>query len=531
MKVASRDEIQNIDRITINEIGIPGFTLMECAGLLVVKALFRYFGSCGKNILIFCGAGNNGGDGFVAARHLISKSHKCNIILLGKREKLKGDALANYNILEKLNIPVLEMADEKCMGGDFSELLSTCDIIIDAIFGTGLNSPLKGLISEIIPLINSSGKPVISVDIPTGINASSGKIMGDAIKASLTVTMGLPKLGLLIYPGASYSGKIVIADIGFPEHLLKSDEIKTELSELDEISSFIPERPENSHKGDAGKVLIIAGSLGYTGAAALTSESCLKTGAGLVTLINPESINAIMEEKLTETIKCPYPDLKNEEDIRLAKDIIFERLKHADALAIGPGIGRSPLTGKLVTEILNNTELPMVIDADALFPEIITRHKTKLPVVTPHPGEAARLLSKTIQDITSNPMESSRNLSEKYRCVAILKGSHSMISHPDGNTIINPTGNSGMSSAGMGDILTGIIACFLSQGVSPEKSAVLGAFIHGLAGDIVARKIGKRGIIASDLIKAIPIALKMMIEKRFDRIGSYISMEKISLYD
>ena len=531
MKVASAAEIQNIDRIAIEEYGMPGMMLMEFAGVQVLKVLLKKFDLTSKRVLILCGKGNNGGDGLVIGRHLFRLKVPTTIFLLGKRELLKGDALLNSELLYKLSIPVIELVDESHLPIIF-EFIDKSDIIIDAIFGTGLNTPLKGIPAQIISIVNESNKNVISIDIPTGINASTGQIMGaDAIRARMTVTMGLPKLGLLLYPGAGYTGEISVADIGFPVNLLETDTIKCRLASCEELSGWIPQRPQDAHKGTSGKVVVIAGSKGYTGAAALTCESALRTGAGLVTLAIPDSLNAIMEEKLTETITHPYPDLKTEKSIKDVLALLEELIKGADAVAIGPGIGRAILTQKLLKKLMAHLSIPAVIDADGLFPEIIRKHKIPLPVITPHPGEMARLMSTKIESILSSPLEFSRECARKYSACVILKGSHSLISSPEGETVINPTGNPGMATAGMGDVLTGIIAGLLAQGIPPEKTAVLGAFIHGLAGDVASDRIGPRGIVAGDLVPLIPEVLRSMLREDFDAIAKHIPIKEVRIFE
>lgn len=531
MKVVSAAEIQNIDRIAISEYGIPGAMLMEFAGVMILKVLQSKFDLATKKILIFCGKGNNGGDGLVLGRHLFRLNIPSTLFLIGKRDALSGDARLNSELLYKLSIPLVEIIDESSLSMVY-EYIHTHDIIIDAIFGTGLNSPLQGLPAEIIQIINESRKTVVSVDIPSGINASTGQIMGEmAIRADLTVTMGLPKQGLLLYPGASHTGEIHVADIGFPANLLENEDFSCKLPTCEELSAWIPRRDQNAHKGTSGRLLVIAGSKGYTGAAALTCESALRAGAGLVTLAIPESLNPIMEEKLTETITYPYPDIRQEKEIAGVLARLLSLLKDVRAVAIGPGIGRSFLTQKLLKKLVTALRIPSVIDADALFPSIVERHTLPLPIFTPHPGEMARLMETETGGILGSPLQYCRDCAKKYRACVILKGSHSIISTPGGEATINTTGNPGMATAGMGDVLTGIIVGLLAQGVPPERAAVLGTFIHGLAGDFASDRIGSIGIVAGDLISRIPEVIQLLSKKEFKKIEEHISIHSVSMYN
>jgi ADP-dependent NAD(P)H-hydrate dehydratase / NAD(P)H-hydrate epimerase len=530
MKVATTEEIQRIDRMTIEHVGIPGSTLMECAGILALKTILKRFDSRGRSFLILCGTGNNGGDGLVMARHLHLLGGRCSTIIAGRAEKITGDALLNYKALRNISAPSVEIADESGLDA-LEESLARADIIVDALFGTGLSSPLRAFPAAVIALINKSGKIIVSVDIPSGIDATTGHVMGCAVKAHLTVTMGLPKMGLLLYPGASHTGEIIVAHIGFPRHLLEDEQIRSSLAFPEELAPRIPGRPPDAHKGTCGRALIVGGSKGYTGAAALSSMSCHRAGAGLVTLAIPESLNPIMEEKLTETITHPYPDPENEKDIAKALKEILGLCAGADALALGPGIGREPSMQELAREIVRRAALPAVLDADALFPSIVEGHRLELPILTPHPGEMGRLMEKETREIMARPVDYCRECARKYRAVVILKGSHSLIADPSGRLSVNITGNPGMATAGMGDVLTGIIAGLLAQGTQPYDAALCGAFIHGLAGDYAARTMGGRGLLASDLISLIPMVLELITEKRFEEIRKLMPLREATLFE
>jgi ADP-dependent NAD(P)H-hydrate dehydratase / NAD(P)H-hydrate epimerase len=530
MKIAVTEEIQSIDKETIEHFGVPGSTLMECAGIVALKTIFRRFDGRGKHFFILCGTGNNGGDGLVIARHLHFIGAPCTTAVIGRIEKLSGDALLNYRALKNLSAPTIEIADESGLPL-IEEALAHTDIVVDALFGTGLNSALRGLHAAVIGLISNSGRIIASIDIPSGINATTGHIMGVAVSAHLTVTMGLPKMGLLLYPGASHVGELVVAHIGFPRELIEDEGIRTSLALPENLVSRLPRRPPDAHKGSCGKAIIVGGSKGYTGAAALASMSCHRIGAGLVTLAIPESLNAIMEEKLTETITHPYPDLEKFDDIGDALEHILKLCSGAEVLALGPGIGREESMQKLAEELVRKAGIPAVIDADALFPHILEEHKLILPILTPHPGEMARLMKKDTREIMNRPADYCRECAERYRAIVILKGSHSLISNPSGLLTINITGNSGMATAGMGDVLTGIVAGLLAQGTAPYDAAVVGTFIHGLAGDFAAKTVGKRGLIASDLIPFIPLVFELLIEKHFEEVRRLIPLREATLFE
>lgn len=530
MRVVTSAEIQEIDRTSIRQFGIPGALLMETAGILTTRVILERFHAVGKKVTVICGTGNNGGDGFVIARHLQRQGVICSTVIVGKKEKLEGDALLNYRLLAG-NSPDLRECRDNSQISMLTTLLHDSSLIVDALFGTGLSSPVKGLAEDVIAMINSSEKPAVAVDIPSGIDGSTGRICGVAVKASVTVTMGLPKAGLLLYPGAVFAGEIFVADIGFPQELTESVQNGISLLTARRVAPFIPERHENAHKGTSGRAFLIAGSKGYTGAAALACESCLRSGAGLVTLAVPESLNAIMEAKLTETITCPYPDLKRPSDLRSVTDMLVKAAQGSRVIAAGPGIGRRVLTGRLIAGLTHSLHIPAVLDADALYPGLAAPGNPERAVMTPHPGEMARLLGRSTEEIADSPVEICRECAERYNAITVLKGAHSLIATPEGEVYINPTGNAGMATAGMGDVLTGIITGFIAQGLPSHNAALLGVYVHGLAGDMAASSIGARGIVASDLISRIPGAIQCMRESRFDEIDRRLRIREVTLFN
>ncbi len=503
MKIVTADEMREIDRLTIEDYGIPGFVLMERAGLAVASRVRELFPS--KKVVVLCGGGNNGGDGLVAARDLFNRGFKVTVIMTMKKEVLSPDCAVQYQIVKKMGIPV-----------EFRNKLSGKDIhssvVIDAVFGTGLARPVKGDIAGVFSFLNSADAPVVAVDMPSGISSDTGEILGQAVMADCTVTFGLPKRAHYLYPGAEYTGKLFIEDIGFPSCLLESDSIKASLICRETASALIPARPLNSFKGDYGHVMVVAGSRGKTGAALMCGKAALRSGSGLVTLGVPESLVESFQCRVTEEMLLPLPDDGNGMMSLKALDSILEfAAEKIDVIAIGPGIGVSSATKKITTELVLRSAIPMVIDADGLNSiSASAKHaldvndllqKAKSPIIlTPHPGEMARLIHEPkVTDRIGIPVSFAGD-SGSY---LVLKGVPTIIALPEGNIFINTTGNPGMATAGAGDVLTGIIASLLGQGLNPADASALGVFIHGMAGDKAA-KAGAYSLIASDIINALP---------------------------
>jgi hydroxyethylthiazole kinase-like uncharacterized protein yjeF len=510
MKVVTAEEMRGIDRETIEGRGIPGVVLMERAGLAVVSKIKEIFGR--KRVIVVSGGGNNGGDGLVVARNLYNEGWDVRVFLTAKPEDLKGDASLQYKAAVKFGVdiqPIKELLD------NYSSIFSRHSIIVDAILGTGLSKNVTGTLSEVIGLLNKSNVPVISVDIPSGISSDNGHVMGEAVKADYTVTFGLPKRGHLLYPGAEYSGKLFIEDIGFPNELIRSEKLNIELLMKDDVSTLIPERRKYSHKGDYGHVLVIAGSKGKTGAALMASKACLRTGAGLVTIGVPESLSDVFQSRVTEEMTLILPDRGDGTLSKKALDKILDFLnKTADVLAIGPGIGVSTETGKLMKALIKNLSIPIVIDADGINSikgerGVFSKSKASV-ILTPHPGEMARLLSQKSK-VSSKEVEKDRiniamSFAKETGTYLVLKGVPTVVATPDGRSFINSTGNPGMATGGVGDVLTGMISGFLSQTINPLHACILGVYIHGLAGDIAASEKGQYPLIATDIVDKIPSA-------------------------
>jgi len=511
MKVVTAEEMRAIDRKTIEEYGIAGAVLMERAGLAVAVRIREFFEK--KKVIILSGGGNNGGDGIVAARNLFNWGWNVKVLLLQKEENLSADCLSQYRIAKKLGIPV---EFRKSISG--SDLHSA--VVVDAVFGTGINKPVSSPISDIIRFLNASDANVVSVDIPSGISSESGEVLGEAVRADYTVTFGLPKVGHFIYPGAEYSGRLFVEDIGFPKELLRAVAVRLQTIEKEDASALIPERPAHSYKGDYGHVLVVAGSRGKTGAAVMAAEACLRAGAGMVTIGVPETLAGFFQTRVTEAMVLPLPDagdgILSEKSYQAISEFLSEK---ADVLAIGPGMGSTSQITNLMKRLITTMTAPMVLDADAI--NALSGNKdifnnAKSPVIlTPHPGEMARLMREaggdagdknSAAEIERNRMHIALSFTKETGTYLVLKGAPTVIAEPDGSVFINTTGNPGMAKAGAGDVLTGIVAALLGQGLNPIGASVLGTYLHGLSGDIAASEKGMRSVIATDIIENIPAA-------------------------
>ena len=501
MKVATREIVREIDRLTIKEHGVPGLQLMENAGRATADVILDNF-TYAEKVAIFAGGGNNGGDGFVIARHLLSEGIKVDTYILSDTKKYKGDALTNLKELKKIGGNIIELNEDL-------RRYKKADIIVDAIFGTGLDREVTGFYKKAIDFINSQGVPTVAVDLPSGLDSNTGQPLGTSILADVTVTFVLPKIGISIYPGVEYAGEIYVADISTPKFL--EDDIPYELLLSESVSNILEPRYQDTHKGTYGHLFIIAGSPGKSGAATLSAMGAQRSGTGLITVGVPKSLNPIIEQKTTEAMTEPLPETAletfGEVSIERTLEIIKER---KTAVAIGPGISTTNETREFLHEVIRNCEVPMLIDADAITlvadnPGIL--NEAKAPVVlTPHPGEMSRLARISTEDVQADRIAVSQDFSSKYNAYLVLKGARSIISTPDGEIFINTTGNAGMASGGMGDVLTGIIGGLLAQRLDPVDACKLGVFVHGLSGDIIKEEIGEVGIIAGDVANTLPKA-------------------------
>lgn len=518
MKVATPEQMNEIDSITINRIGIPGIVLMENAAVKVVDEVARTLGNVsGRNIAVIAGKGNNGGDAFAAARHLINRGACVKVFVASCRNSIAGDAAVNLHVLENMGVSINELTDASQMN-EFANTLNAADLILDGIFGTGFKGEVRGLIKDIIEIVNNSGKTIISIDIPSGVCGTGGKTTGCCVHANKTVTFVLPKTGLVIHPGCDYTGELVVADIGVPSTVVDGMGISLNIIDGYEVCAFIPQRFKNSNKGDYGKLLIISGSIGMTGSGALAAGAALRTGAGLVYLGVPSRLASIYDILLRESVTIP---LKDKEPGCLSVkciDEILALMKKMDVLAIGPGLSLNDDVVDIVSAVIETADIPLILDADALNAVAkdisILRKLRSEAVITPHPGEMARLCGISIEEVQNNRIDAAREFAGKWRIVTVLKGSRTIIALPDGTTYINPTGNSGMATAGSGDVLAGVIAGLAAQGAKLADAAVVGVYLHGLAGDNAAIIKGEHGLVAGDIIDELPKTIKQCISRR-----------------
>ena len=517
MKLLSAEESRRLDRLTQEKFAVPSYSLMSRAGEAVALALAeRWPESLAAGVLVVAGKGNNGGDGMVVARRLKDSGAKVRAVLLSRIAELKGDAALACREFLDAGGEVREALDESALAPIFAEPAA---ILVDAVFGTGLNATVSGLPLRAIELINACRAPVVAVDIASGVNADTGAIMGAAVSASLTVTFGLAKFGHFSYPGADFCGDLEIADIGFAPAAVEEISPRGRWLESADVRPLIRPRSANSHKGMFGHTLVIAGSLGKGGAPLLAARGALRMGAGLVTVAIPESVATIVAGGQAEIMTEPMPErdghFEATESIARLNNVILGK----DAVAVGPGIGVSDDTRQLIAFLIEQgarPDRPLLIDADGLnaLAEIgcEAASRARGPVVlTPHPGEMARLLKSSTAEINADRITAARSLSQRTRAFVLLKGARSVIAGPGGETYINSTGNPGMGTPGMGDALSGMIAALMGQRMRPLDALALGVFLHGYAADRVARSRGAIGYITGDVIEDLPAALAALI--------------------
>jgi NAD(P)H-hydrate epimerase len=505
MKVATAEQMHELDRKATETYHIPGIVLMENAGRGTAEAIGEAFPDLQrKKIAIFSGKGNNGGDGFVVARHLLNRGIPAKVFLLTNPQVLRGDAETNFHIFKRMKGEIFSLPSTQ----EYQKVkkdLEKYDLLIDGIFGTGLDAEVRGYYREVIDHLNGLQKPIVSLDIPSGLDANTGKPLGTAIRATMTITFGLPKVGQLIHPGPDYVGKLRMIDISLPKMLVEEEKISTHLIEETEIRRWLalPRKPE-THKGDYGHLLVLA--------AAMACQAALRVGAGLVTLGIPKSLNPIMEMKLTEVMTEPLPETPKQTLSLRALDTILRLCENKKAVVIGPGLGTVKETQVLITKLIKTVKLPLIVDADGLtalagenkFPLF----KSPALVLTPHPGEMGRLLKSGTKEVQGDRIGVCRNFSVSQRVHVVLKGYRTLVASPDGQVFINPTGNPGMASGGMGDVLTGMMGGFVCQGFDILPSLQMAVYLHGLAGDQVAMEKGEKSLIATDLIAKLPALLQ-----------------------
>jgi hydroxyethylthiazole kinase-like uncharacterized protein yjeF len=510
MVLVTANEMREMDRRTISEFGIPGRVLMENAGRGAVSVfLERFCDLKHRRVGVLAGRGNNGGDGFVMARYLRQRNVAVTVFLLAEATRVTGDALANLELLAPIGVAVIQLPDREAFLAQ-QRLLGCQDIWIDAILGTGLGAEVKGYFRDVIEFVNASRCPVFAVDIASGIDSDTGNRCGICIQAFATATFAFAKVGHHLYPGLQATGALDIVDIGIPSHIADTAGCRHELLTAASLGPLFFPRAPDTHKGRTGHLAVIAGSLGKTGAAIMTAGGALRAGAGLVTLGMAAGLHAVAEITVTEAMTWPLPDTGNGCLSAAGFDQAMQLLAGKQALAIGPGLGSAEETRRLVRRVIAASGVPMVIDADglnALAGDLDALAKAPAPaILTPHPGEMARLTGQSVMEIQKNRVHAARRLSETTGAVVVLKGARTVIAKPDGRVAINPTGNPGMASGGMGDVLTGVIAGLLAQGFSPFDAACAGVYVHGAAADTLASKTPV-GYLATDVLHAIPAAM------------------------
>jgi NAD(P)H-hydrate epimerase len=519
IKVTTAAEIKKLDQLATEKFSIPSLILMENAAIGVVNFISDLSNEkLIDKVLILCGHGNNGGDGFAIARHLTNRGFNVCVVFVGSLDKIAGDAKINFEIIQKLAAKESNLKlfiNPKSLKRIINLFDEPFDIVVDALLGTGLNTEIRDPYLSVIKWANEYKSLKLAVDIPTGLSSDNGKILGIAFNADYTLTMGLPKVGLLINDGPRVCGKIEVVDISYPYSLGSSGEVKKQLIEDIDVYERLPKRPYDAHKYSVGKILAIAGSAGLTGAAKMSCEAALRSGCGGVLLLTTKKLLNIYAKSLKEVMTFPLKN--NDGGFFVEKDFdeIKSKIEWADVLMIGPGLGQNEETLKFLKKLLlTYPEKKKVIDADGLnlLSNFIDDKKLSLKnaILTPHLGEFSKLTKHSVEELKENIFEFGLKFSRTYKTVLVLKGAPTIIFDPQGNSYINSTGNSGMATVGMGDVLTGMISGFYAQGLIDIDAAITGVFLHGLAGDIAAMKKGKLSLISSDVIKFIPDTIKII---------------------
>ncbi len=533
MKLVTAQEMKEIDKLAIEKYGVPGLVLMDAAAKQVADAVVDLLKDAASaehasvagvskacaassqlgKVVVLCGGGNNGGDGFGAARWLMSYGVEVKVFLIGTSEdKITGDAASELAMFKAAGGRLSTVAaDEDWLTTELA--LERASVVVDAILGTGFAGELRPPAKRACQLMNELARHVVAVDVPTGVNADDGSACADAVQANVTVTMALPKTGLLLYPGKRLCGSIVVANIGMPSQLVNDFPSHKYRITADMVRRLLPLRAEDAHKGDAGRVVICAGSPGFTGAAALCSHAAVKAGAGLVSLLTPLASREVLAVKLTEVMVHGLLERMPGVLGSAAASDVLTRANKADVLAIGPGLGLSDSTQQAVRDILAKAEVPVVIDADALTAlkddtELLAKMAAP-KVLTPHAGEMARLTGLAVEEINKNRIDIAQKYAQAWQAVLVLKGAPTVVACPDGTVYVNSTGTKALATGGSGDVLTGIIAGLAAQGVSLAEAAVCGVYLHGLAGSLACDDVGlAAGEIASQLSAAKRIIAK-----------------------
>lgn len=521
MFLLTADEMRGLDRATMESGHAGSEILMERAGAGVVEAMERHHGSLlAMRALVLCGTGNNGGDGFVTARHLAKRGARVRVGLLGDRARVGGEARAHLERMEADGPRVETVATED----DLARLVAShdaWDFALDALLGTGARGAPEGLIAagvNVLRQLDDAGTAVVAVDMPTGVNADTGAIARRAVRADLTVTFGFPKRGHFLYPARAFVGALEVVDIGLSADAAATGAFLVSLAVTDDMARLLPARDPRAHKGSVGRVLVVGGSVGLTGAVTLAARAASRAGAGYVQAAVPASLNDILETKLTEEMTIPSPETAGRTLSTAAFESVLLRAGSANVVALGSGLSRHPESLDLARRIVAECDRPVVVDADALnafegrAEEITRGHAAR--ILTPHVGEMSRLTGLGPADIETRRIDVAREWARRWKSVVVLKGAPTVTSSPEGLATVNATGNPGLATAGTGDVLTGVIAALAAQGLSPYDAARLGVFVHGMAADLVAAEKGQAGMVAGDVLESLPRAIRGLARER-----------------
>ena len=514
MRVSTVPEMRALDSTAIEEFGIVEELLMENAGQAVYFVLLKEFGIEGKRFLVFCGLGNNGGDGCVVARKIHSNGGAVKVFVLGDPARFRGAAKVNFDIVSRLPIEVRQLESIEAIDTDVAH----CDAIVDAILGTGIVRNVEGLYRDAIECINQSGKTVFSVDIPSGVHGDTGQVMGTAVRANYTVTFGLPKIGNMLFPGYDLGGRLYVSHISFPPAMTTADSLKVEINRPLQL----PPRRKDAHKGNFGQVLFIAGAAGYYGAPYFAALSFLKAGGGYSRLAVPRSITPFLASKGSEIVFLPQAETAAGSIALGNKHALLELSRRMDMVVLGPGLSLAAETQQLARELAAEIEKPLLIDGDGITAlcrdlQLIKDRKAET-ILTPHLGEMARITGVNVSEIDANRVEVLQRTTRELKATIVLKGAHSLIGVPDERVFINMSGNPGMATAGSGDVLAGTIAAMFGLGLPLRDAVRQGVFVHGLAGDLAADDIGEDGITAQDILDYLPPAVKAIREGLDERL-------------
>ena len=529
MRVLLPAEMRAVDRYVIDQLRVPGIALMENAGAAVAERVAECMCELEEcrgtgRVVVLCGPGNNGGDGFVVARRLASEGLSVAVYALCSQDRVSGDALVHLNWLKHCGIEVDFVG---LCSGKLPEDVERADVVVDAILGTGIEKEVTGLFADVIAQVNESGACVVAVDIPSGIDGATGKVMGTAVRADITVTFAYPKVGQLFHPGREFCGQLEVVDIGIPA--VAPDETEgvqsvTYLIDDERVRDSLPKRIQPSHKGTYGRLVVIGGSAGMPGAASLACSAALRAGAGTVVAIAPRSVRHILHGRDVEVMSIGADETSEGGFSAAALESVLAGLRPASAFVLGPGMGRSADAALLVKGLLTATDRAGVADADALV--VLAQAGVDLAsvnadlVLTPHPGEMSALTGLSVADILDNPVQVCARYAVQWRKTVVLKGATTVIGLRDGSTHISVRGNAGLATGGTGDVLAGIIGAFLAQGIRPCKAAVCGTYVHGVAGELASESNGMVGMLARDVVSLIPSAIEHL---SYPRIGETAS--------